>query len=89
MRRIAILALLFALALPATALASSSSTCQAYNPQLCSSVSAVSSTKASTTASTSAKTLPFTGFDAFLLVGGGAALLGAGLVVRLVSRRLT
>lgn len=86
MRRIAIMGLLiFALALPATAMASGSSTCQAYNPQLCSSVSAVTSDKDATT---TAKTLPFTGFDAVLLVGGGITLLGAGVVVRLLSRRL-
>jgi hypothetical protein len=89
MRRIAIVGLLIcALALPATALASGSSTCQAYNPQLCSSVSAVSSTK-DATSGTTAKTLPFTGFDAVLLVGGGITLLGAGVVVRLLSRRLS
>jgi len=37
----------------------------------------------------SAKTLPFTGLDAGLLVGGGLALLAAGVAVRVVSRRLT
>ncbi len=89
MRRIALLALLVALALPATALASGSSTCQAYNPQLCSTVGSTSTTHFVATTTTSAKTLPFTGLDAVLLVAGGATLLGAGLAVRLASRRLS
>jgi hypothetical protein len=88
MRRIALLALLFVLALPATALAGGSSTCQAYNPQLCSTVSSKSTTHYVGTTS-SAKTLPFTGLDAVLLVAGGATLLGAGLAVRMASRRLS
>ncbi len=65
---------------PSAALASSSSTCQAYNPQLCSNVSAAD-------ASTSG-TLPFTGLDVVLLAAGGGMLVGAGLVVRRLSRRL-
>jgi hypothetical protein len=82
MRRITLLgAILVALALPATALAQGNSTCQAYNPQLCSSVS-------NTTASTSTGSLPFTGLDVVLLVAGGGTLLAAGFVVRRVSRRL-
>lgn len=82
MRRITLLgAILFALALPATALAQGNSTCQAYNPQLCSSVS-------STTATTSTGSLPFTGLDVVLLVAGGGTLLAAGFVVRRLSRRL-
>jgi hypothetical protein len=88
MRRIATLALLLALIMPASALASGSATCQAYNPQLCTTISGTDGTPA-TTGRTSAKTLPFTGLDAGLLVGGGLALLAAGVAVRVVSRRLT
>jgi hypothetical protein len=79
MKRIAMLLVGISLMLaPSAALASSSSTCQAYNPQLCSNVSA---------ASTSG-TLPFTGLDVVLLAAGGGMLVGAGLVVRRLSRRL-
>ena len=82
MRRITLLgAILIALALPASAFAQGNSTCQAYNPQLCSSVS-------STTSTTSTGSLPFTGLDAVLLVAGGGTLLAAGFVVRRLSRRL-
>jgi hypothetical protein len=81
MKRIATLLVGISLMLaPSAALASSSSTCQAYNPQLCSNVSAAS-------ASTSG-TLPFTGLDVVLLAAGGGMLVGAGLVVRRLSRRL-
>ncbi len=83
MRRIATLVASIALIVPSTALAqSSSSTCQAYNPQLCS-VSSSSSPHTS-----SAGTLPFTGLDVALLAVGGGTLLGAGLVVRRMSKRL-
>ncbi|MBV9801798.1 MAG: hypothetical protein JO130_01345 [Solirubrobacterales bacterium] len=43
-----------------------------------------------TTATTanSAGTLPFTGLDVVLLVAGGGTLLGAGFVVRRLSRNL-
>jgi hypothetical protein len=96
MRRIATLALVFTLLLPATALAAGNSTCQAYNPQTCSAVNvsntqtpaATSATSATLVSSTTSKTLPFTGLDAFLLVGGGATLLGAGFGVRVLSRKL-
>jgi hypothetical protein len=40
------------------------------------------------TAATAASTLPFTGLDAILLAAGGATLLGAGAVVRVLSRRM-
>ena len=80
MKRITILgAILIALLVPATAMAQGSSTCQAYNPQLCSST---------TGSTTSSGTLPFTGVDLVLLVAGGATLLSAGFVVRRMSRRL-
>ena len=81
-----------ALVVPGAAFASGSSTCQSYNPQLCTVVSSGSATTPNvqaTTTSTSAGstgTLPFTGLDVGLLVVGGAVLLGAGLIVRRFSR---
>lgn len=78
-----IVAVIIGLALMAPALAQASSSCTSYNnPALC----AATATK--TTTSTSASTLPFTGLDVVLLLVGGATLLGAGLVIRTVSRRL-
>lgn len=65
--------------LPATAFAASS-TCQAYNPQTC---SVTTTTTAPTTSA-----LPFTGLDLALLVAGGIVLMGAGVVVRMASRRM-
>jgi hypothetical protein len=83
MRRIATLAVIALLALPAAAFAASgSSTCQAYNPETC------GPTQISRTTPTQSGTLPFTGLDVVLLVVGGGTLLGAGFVVRRVSRRL-
>jgi hypothetical protein len=79
MKRIAILiATVCVLLLPSAALASS--TCQQYSSQDC------NVTTSTTTATTSASTLPFTGLDVVLLAAGGASLLGAGLVVRRLSR---
>ena len=79
MRRIAMLVAVLALMVaPATAFAQDSSTCEAYNPQLCT----------SHTENNSDATLPFTGLDVALLALGGGGLLGAGLVVRRMSRRL-
>jgi hypothetical protein len=75
-----------ALLAPAGALAVSSSTCQAYSQQVCAVQS--SSNDAADTTTTSQSTLPFTGLDVVLLVVGGGTLLGAGLVVRVLSRRL-
>lgn len=66
------------LAVMAPSMASANSTCQGYSPQLCGSV----------TTTTSSSTLPFTGLDVVLLVVGGGTLLGAGFVVRRLSRRL-
>lgn len=75
MRRIAtLLVVAFALMAPASAFANS--TCSAYNRQTC-------------TTPPNDGQLPFTGLDAVLLVAGGAALLGAGFVVRRVSRNLS
>jgi hypothetical protein len=82
MKRIATLLVGLALMLaPGSAFAQSSSECQAYNPQLCN----ISDQNESTT--TSEGTLPFTGLDVALLAVGGGGLLGAGLVVRRLSRR--
>ena len=79
------------LAVPSAALAASS-TCQGYGSQTCSSVGNgnVSSGTASngSTNAASTGTLPFTGLDVVLLVAGGGTLLGAGFVVRRLSRRL-
>jgi hypothetical protein len=70
------------LAVMAPSMASAaSSTCQGYSPQLCGSVT-------TSTSGTSSSTLPFTGLDVVLLVAGGGTLLGAGFVVRRLSRRL-
>ena len=91
MKRISALvgAVLALLVLPTGAFASGSSTCQAYSPQTCSSVSSGSSgTGAGPTSTTSTGTLPFTGLDVVLLVAGGGVLLSAGFVVRRLSRRL-
>jgi len=85
MKRIVALVAALALMLPGVALAEGGSTCQSYNPQLC---SVSSNTAQRTTATTSASTLPFTGLDVVLLAAGGGALLGAGLVVRRLSRDL-
>lgn len=83
MKRIsALVGVVLALLVPTAAFASAgSSTCQAYSPQTCTPVG-------STTATTSSGTLPFTGLDIVLLVAGGGTLLGAGFVVRRLSRRL-
>jgi hypothetical protein len=87
MKRVAVLFVAISLMLvPSSALAASSSTCQAYNPQLCSSVSAASTDSGSGTGS---GTLPFTGLDVALLAAGGGALLASGFVVRRLSRRLS
>ena len=80
MKFIATLVVLLALiAAPSAALAQNTSTCQAYNPQLCTSQQSTGS---------SSGTLPFTGLNATWIVLAGGGLLGAGLVVRRVSRRL-
>jgi hypothetical protein len=85
MKRIATIIIGLALLLPSAALASGSSTCQSYNQELCSVASntAAQSTPSATTASS---TLPFTGLDVVLLAAGGGTLLGAGVVVRRLSR---
>lgn len=96
MKRIsALVGVVVVLALMVPGAAFASSTCQAYNPQTCSSVSSGTSGSGSSgsgpgsaTATTSSGTLPFTGLDVVLLVAGGGALLATGLVVRRLSRRL-
>ena len=60
--------------------AADSSTCQTYSPQTCTTVS--------TTGSVTTSSLPFTGLDVGLLLAGGAGLLGTGLVLRTLSRRI-
>jgi hypothetical protein len=84
-----------ALIAPNMALASSSSTCQGYSGKSCASVGSGTAGNGnggtgngSTVATTSTGTLPFTGLDVVLLVAGGGTLLGAGFVVRRLSRRL-
>jgi hypothetical protein len=84
MKRIATIIVGLALLLPSGALAASS-TCQSYNAQLCS-VASNDASQTTTTSTTSASTLPFTGLDVVLLAVGGGTLLGAGLVVRRLSR---
>lgn len=93
MKRIATLVAGIALALtllPSLALASGNPTCQSYSPQLCTVVSNASASRTtaatSATTATSSSTLPFTGLDVVFLAAGGATLLGAGLVVRRLSR---
>jgi hypothetical protein len=82
MRRIATLVVLVGMmAVPGSALAGSS--CQAYNPETCGPTQITR-----TTTPTSTSQLPFTGLDVVLLVVGGGTLLGAGFVVRRLSRRL-
>jgi hypothetical protein len=81
MKRIATLATGVALVVPSSAAAVTSSTCQAYNPQ----TGCVTQT---TVQRAAGGTLPFTGLDAALLAVGGGGLLGAGLAVRRVSRRV-
>jgi hypothetical protein len=85
MKRMTMLVVAVALMVPASALAAGGSTCNAYNP-VCSVTT--TPTPEGTTTSTSKGTLPFTGLDVALLAVGGGGLLGAGLVVRMLSRRL-
>lgn len=86
MKRIATLVAVVALLLvPTAALAQNSSTCQAYNPQLCNNISS----EQSDAGTQAADTLPFTGLDVAMLAVGGGTLLGAGLVVRRLSRHLS
>ncbi len=81
MKRLAIVitGLVLALSVASSAMAQSS-TCQAYNN--------CSATTTSDVSSTTTSTLPFTGLDVALLLAGGAGLLGTGLVVRRLSRRI-
>jgi hypothetical protein len=83
MKRIATLLVGLALMLVPSSAFAQSSQCQAYNPQLCT----VSNQNEGTTSS-SQGTLPFTGLDVALLAVGGGGLLGVGLVVRGLSRRM-
>jgi len=85
MKRIATVVAAFALAVPGTAAAASSSTCQAYNPQLCAVTPASASTGTGSPTGSGSGTLPFTGVNVALLAVGGGGLLGAGLCVRRLS----
>jgi hypothetical protein len=86
MKLIAALVLTIALLVPATALASGSSTCQAYNKQTCNVVPTTQTT--GPTGATHSDSLPFTGLDVGLLLIGGGTLIGTGLVVRALTRRV-
>jgi len=74
MKRIAMLLVGLALIVAPSSAFAQTSECEAYSPQTC-------------TVSTETTTLPFTGLDVALLGVGGGALLGAGLVVRRLTRR--
>jgi hypothetical protein len=79
MKRIATVVATIALTTPGAAMAAgSNSTCQAYNPQLCT---------VTHHANDGDGTLPFTGLDAALLAVGGGTLLGTGFLVRRLSGR--
>ena len=84
MRRIATFAATLALLAMAPAVSQASSTCQAYNPQTCK----IISSNQTTATDASVGTLPFTGLDAILLVVGGGTMVGIGLAVRRLARRL-
>ena len=88
----ALVGVLLVLLTPSVALASRSSTCQGYNPQLCSSLGSGSSGTGTSSRSPSSAstggTLPFTGLDVVLLVSGAAGLSAAGIMLRWLSRQL-
>lgn len=93
MKRLAILmtGAVLALSVAGNAMAAGSSSCSAYNPQTCSTVTTTTTPAVggvTTSQATTTSTLPFTGMDVALLLVGGAGLLGAGLVVRRLSRRV-
>ncbi len=94
MKRLTVLLTIAVLALSAASAMASSSTCQTYNT--CSTTTQTATTTLSsgsgaeqvqTTPTAATSTLPFTGMDVALLIAGGVALLGGGLVVRRLSRR--
>ncbi|HET9102958.1 MAG TPA: hypothetical protein VFN55_06345 [Solirubrobacteraceae bacterium] len=86
----------FVLMIPSLAMANGSSSCQAYQQNCSNNTTSTTPSTGSTTAVTtptataattaSQSTLPFTGLDLVALVSGGSVLLGAGLVVRRLSR---
>jgi hypothetical protein len=85
MKRIAtVLVALAVMLTPVSALAQSS-TCQAYNPQLC---TVSGGSEGPVSGETSTGTLPFTGLDVGLLAIGGGVLLVAGVIVRTRLQRL-
>ena len=66
-----------------------SSTCEAYNPQLCNSSSGTAGSSSTATGEvTSTGALPFTGLDTGALVFAGGLLVVAGFGVRAGLRRL-
>jgi hypothetical protein len=85
LKRVIALIIAVSLIAPASAFAAGSSSCSSYNPSALCSVTAQKNKNTNTSA---ASTLPFTGLDAILLAAGGATLLGAGAVVRVLSRRM-
>jgi hypothetical protein len=85
MKRTAMLIVSLALLVGPSAALAQSSTCQSYNAQICN-VASNTNSRTTATSPTSESTLPFTGLDVGLLVAGGGTLLGAGLVVRRLSR---
>jgi hypothetical protein len=80
MKRIASLLVGLALMLSVPGAAMANSSCQAYNGQ--------NTCQPTTTTPPEPPTLPFTGLDVALLLAGGGVLVGAGLVVRRVARRI-
>ncbi len=76
MKRFATLMVGLALMLAPSAALAQTSECQTYGPETC----------AVTTGQSTTGSLPFTGLDTPLLVVVGSGLLGAGLVVRRLSR---
>lgn len=83
MKRIATLVTAVALIVPSSAFAQSGSTCQTYNPQLCSVTTGTSASQGTDPSGT----LPFTGVDVPLLAAAGLSLVGGGVFVRRLSRR--
>ena len=88
MRRFVPLVVSAVFALPSTALAQGSncsSQNQTYGSQDCQVIS-IHQSRTTGTTTTNTGSLPFTGLDVGLLAAGGGTLLGAGLIVRRMSR---
>ncbi len=78
-----------ALFAPSVALANSTSGAYSSHLNDVATQHAATATTPTTAAASAAGALPFTGLDVVLLVAGGLLLLGAGLVVRRISREST